>query len=68
MHRMYLAAPLDAQARSRVHTGLARRLSPDRVGALHQDAMDMPARTARHAWETSHALYDRLPRLCYMGR
>ena len=63
VHRIYLAAPLDAQARSKVQTGLLSRLSPHLVGALHGDAMEVRARAERRPGQVSHPLYDRLQSL-----
>src|SRR6266446_6255457 len=68
VHRISLAAPLDAQARSKVQTGLSPRLSPHLMGALHRDAMEVPARAARRQRDTGHSLYDRVQSLCQMGR
>src|SRR5882672_6549306 len=68
VHRLYLAVPLDAQAGAAVHTGLSPGLSPDLVGALHGDAVEVSACANRHVWETGHSLYDHLQSLCQMGR
>src|SRR6266567_9046047 len=65
---IYLAAPLDAQARSKVQTGLLSRLQPHLMGALHRDAMEVLARAERRQRDTGHSLHDRVQSLCQMGR
>ena len=60
---MYLAAPLDAQARAKVQTGLLSRLQSHPLGALHRDAMEVLARADRRQRDTGHSLYDRLQSL-----
>src|SRR5262249_23610484 len=62
-----LAAPLDAQTWAKVQTGLLPRLSPDLAGALHRDAVELPARADRTDWETGHSLHDHLQSLRQMG-
>jgi hypothetical protein len=62
------AAPLEAQARAKGHTGLLARLQPHPLGPLPRDAMEVLARADRRQRDTSHALYDRLQSLCHMGR
>ena len=39
VHRIYLAAPLHAQARSKVQTGLLSRLSSHPLGVIHHDVI-----------------------------
>src|SRR5262249_61730805 len=56
-----LAAPRDAQAGTARHTGLVSGLAPDRVGALHRDAVEGAARAARPRWATGDAVHDGLP-------
>src|SRR2546427_9467157 len=65
---IYLAAPLDAQARSKVQTGLLPGLQPHLMGALHRDAMEVLARAERRQRDTGHSLYDCVQSLCQMGR
>src|SRR5262249_25488247 len=60
---MYLTAPLDAQARSKVHTGLLSRLTPDLVGPLYGDAMAVLARIDRRPWQPSHLTRHYMPRV-----
>src|SRR5215475_14218350 len=43
---IYLATPLDAEARAKVQTGLLSCLQPHPLGALHRDAMEVFARWA----------------------
>src|SRR4029453_5253170 len=66
VHRISLPAPLDAQARAEVHTGLSSRLSPHAVAPLHGDAVEVLARADRLQWETAHALHDRIQSLYEM--
>jgi hypothetical protein len=68
MHRIDLAAPLHAQARPEVQTGLSMRLSPHLVAPVYGHAMEVLARSDRPRWEADHALYDQLQSLCQMGR
>src|SRR5712691_8346353 len=65
---IYLTVPLDAQAGSKVQTGLSSCLQPHLVGPLHGDAMEVLARTDRHARQASYPLHDRLQSLCEVGR
>ena len=46
VHRIYLPAPLDAQARAEMQIGLSPRLQSDPVGTLHGPTM---ARSIRHS-------------------
>src|SRR5437899_12376839 len=64
---IYLAAPLDAQAWPKVQTGLSSGLQSHLVGALHRDAVEVPACANRPPWETGHSLHDYLQSLCQMG-
>src|SRR5207249_1548446 len=57
---IYLAAPLDAQARAQVQTGLLSRFQSHPLGPLHRDAMEVLARADRRQRDTGHSLYDRL--------
>jgi hypothetical protein len=57
-HRIALAAPLQAQAGTEVHTGLSSYLSPDPLGALDRDAKEVLTHAARHPGEGGHLLYD----------
>src|ERR1700759_4692050 len=43
VHRIYLPAPLDAQARAEMQTGLSPRLQSDPVGTLYLGAMEVLA-------------------------
>ena len=43
VYGIYLTAPLHAQARAQVQTGLSSRLQPHRVAPLYRDAMEMLA-------------------------
>jgi hypothetical protein len=47
VRRIYLTAPLDAQARAEVHTGLSSRLEPHSVAPLHGDAVEVLPRADR---------------------
>src|SRR5439155_26786101 len=64
---IYLTAPLDAQARAKVQTGLLPRLQPHLMGALHRDAVEVFARAARRPGQAGHSLHDRLQSFCQMG-
>src|SRR5215831_12258268 len=68
VHRMSLAAPLDAHARSQVPTGLLARLYPHLMGARHGDAMEVLARADRGPWPPRPPFHDRLQGLGAMGR
>src|SRR5712692_8262247 len=46
VHRIYLAAPLNAQAWAEVQTGLSSGRQSHLVGALHWDAVEVPAHPA----------------------
>src|SRR5215510_3364075 len=63
-----LAAPRDAPAGTARHTGLVSGLSPDRVDALHRDAVEGAARAARPRWATGDAVHDGLQSLGPRGR
>jgi len=63
IHRIYLAAPLDAHAWAEVHTGLPSRLSPHLVDLLHRDVVAVHPRAERPQWETCYALHDCLQSL-----
>src|SRR5215467_4717266 len=65
---IYLAAPLDAQARARVQTGLLPGLSPHFVGALHRHAVEGLTRADGRSRDTGHSLDDRVQSLYEMGR
>jgi hypothetical protein len=65
---MYLAAPLDAQARTKVQTGLLPGLSPHSADPLHGDAVEVFARADRRPGSSGHPLHDRVQGLCEMGR
>jgi hypothetical protein len=65
---IYLAAPLEAQARSQGQTGLLPGLSSHFAGALPRNAGAVLARADRRSWDTGHSLYDRGQSLCEMGR
>jgi hypothetical protein len=52
VHRIYRAAPFDAQAWTEVQTGLSPGFSPHLVEPLHGDAVEVPARTDRPQWAT----------------
>src|SRR4030095_1837249 len=65
---IYLAAPLDAQARSKVQTGLLPRLYPHFMGALHRKAVEVFAHADGRPGHPGHPLHDRLQSLCEMGR
>src|SRR2546426_10471978 len=68
VHRMSLPTPLHAHTWAAVQTGRLSRLSPDLVGALHGDAVEVCARAARPAWETGDTRHDGLQSLREMGR
>jgi hypothetical protein len=65
---MSLAAPLDAQARSKMHIGLLPDFSPHPLGALHRDAVEVFARAARRPGQAGHPRYDRRHSLCDVGQ
>jgi hypothetical protein len=46
VQRIYLPAPVVAQARAEMQTGLSPRVQSDPLGALYGYAMEVPARAA----------------------
>src|SRR5215471_20314170 len=64
---IYLTAPLDAQAGTKVQIGLLPRLQPHFAGALYGDAVEVLAYSKRHPRQAGHSLHDRLQSLCEMG-
>ena len=61
--RIYLAAPLHAQAWTQVQTRLSSRLQPHLMGALHRHAMEVLARAHRSRRQGGHPLHHRLQSL-----
>jgi hypothetical protein len=53
---IYLSTPLDAQAGSKVQTGLSSCLQPHLVGPLYRHAMEVLAYTDRHARQAGYPL------------
>ena len=51
VHRIYLPAPVDAQAWTEVQTRLSLRLQPYPVGTLHRHAMEVLAGAQDSRWE-----------------
>jgi uncharacterized protein DUF3309 len=64
----YRPAPLEAQARADVPTGLSPRLSSHLRGPLHGAAVAVPARAERPRRATGPSRHPRRPSLCHMGR
>ena len=60
VHRIYLPAPLDADARAEMQTGLSPRLQSDPVGPLYGYAMEVPASTQSQRRDRPDPLHDHL--------
>src|SRR5208337_5539670 len=52
VHRIYLPAPLDAQAWAEMQTGLSPRLQSDPVGTLHGYAMEVQGNRTWNSLDT----------------
>src|ERR1700760_928734 len=60
VHRIYLPAPLDAQARGEMQTRLSPGLQSDSVGALYGYAMEVPAGAPGRRRDRRYPLHDHL--------
>ena len=60
VHRIYLPAPVDAQARAKMQTGPSPRLQSDPVATLYGYAMEVPAVTRDRSWGYGDPLHDNL--------
>src|SRR5271166_1102620 len=68
VHRIYLPAPLDAQAWAEMQPGLSPRLQSDPVGTLHGYAMEVPASTPGRRRDRRDPLHDNLQSVRQMVR
>src|SRR5690348_18496597 len=67
-HRIYLPAPLDAQARGEMQTRLSPGLQSDPVGALYGYAMEVPANPPGWRRDRHDPLHDDLQGVRQVGR
>jgi hypothetical protein len=68
VHRIYLTAPFDAQARAEMQTGLSPRLQSDPVGPLYGYAMELPAGTPGKRRDRRDPRHDNLQSVRQMVR
>src|SRR3954467_6034916 len=68
VRRIYLLAPLDAQARAEMQTRLSPRLQSDPLGALYGYAVEVPAGTPGRRRVRRDPLHDNLQSVRQMGR
>src|SRR3954469_11504995 len=67
VHRIYLSAPFDAQARAEMQTRLSPHLQSDPVGPLYGYAMEVHASTQGGRWDRLDPLHDHLQGVREMG-
>ena len=67
VHRIYLSAPLDADARAEMQTGLSPRLQSHPLGPLYGYAMEVHASTQSGRRDRPDPLHDNLQGVREMG-